>query len=899
MLWLISTALRTQDRVRRGMLAGVVGFAAGGLLAPLAYLPGIAVPTLALAGLAIARKTGRPDVESRGRMGGVGSAIVGILLLATLAVETCEALARHQLSQARSMIDAQEPIGRAESALAAAAWAPWDVRVQAEAAELVLTGEPSTPDLEELTRGPIRRLQRFDPESPTPWRFQGEIAERTNRLGDAWRSFRRAQARDSADALLASELGEIEKKLVSQGALVGEFEYGGDSSPATHRASDAWDTVLLLGYLAVALFVLGMRLKGVVTPPVSIALVLLLLIVPWGEGGRFAGAVLGRAILIGVAALAVVWPGSGRAGAIESMTRSWTTWRPALLFAGVACVATALAPDQGSAREGLMAVVSWVVLVLLSGLVAAERSDWARQVVVALACSAGLAGGWSLVQRILVFGGLNLQDAAAPLGLARDGRPAADFLHPGHLGTFLVAAGLALVGAALLSTPARRVGATVGLGSIALGLAQGARASIVALTAGVAIIAWLAGGKRIRLAIGSLAAVGVVVGGIAMVQRFSVEDPYAWSRIEIWRACAGAVQTRPLLGFGPGGFTAFVTSFSYPDPDPESFSRFDRYFLGPHSDVLSVFLAFGLVGGVAAVWGLGTMAKRAIDTAREARGADPWMVGAAAALAALAAHGLVDDFLRVRPAAAVAAAILLGALIGRGTGGTIRGPASQRASASTLRWVVSTVIVSAVLAGAIVPWWADSAANRGKPLFAARLYPTGVGYWIQAARAARGNPAERLARAVDHTGRATELLPEVELTWSEIAQVHEAALRGPLPTEDTLQVALQAWSRALDRSPHNAQARRARGRLRAFRGDLEGAGEDFRLAVEDEPNYLGARLDLARVLSQQGRSSEAADERTEVLRRLERLETVPPSGLYETALFSLTPDERAEIGAGR
>jgi tetratricopeptide (TPR) repeat protein len=140
------------------------------------------------------------------------------------------------------------------------------------------------------------------------------------------------------------------------------------------------------------------------------------------------------------------------------------------------------------------------------------------------------------------------------------------------------------------------------------------------------------------------------------------------------------------------------------------------------------------------------------------------------------------------------------------------------------------------------------------------------------------------------------MLGGVDLPWAEAAKVHEDALRGPLPTDDTVEAAIESWSRALECWPRHVVARRARARLLAFRGDLEGAREEFRRAVEDEPYFLGARLDLARVLATVGRWEEAASERAEVERRLDEIANAAPPDPYESVLFVLTPEERAEIG---
>jgi hypothetical protein len=109
-------------------------------------------------------------------------------------------------------------------------------------------------------------------------------------------------------------------------------------------------------------------------------------------------------------------------------------------------------------------------------------------------------------------------------------------------------------------------------------------------------------------------------------------------RLVLWRAAARIFAAHPLLGVGPDNFRLLyggVAGLAGADPRTHSNNMY-----------LEILVGGGLVGAAAFAWLL-REGGRAIRIA--SRSADPRLTGIAAALVAIAVHGLVDSFLSFAP----------------------------------------------------------------------------------------------------------------------------------------------------------------------------------------------------------------------------------------------------------
>ena len=886
------------DQERRFAAAAVVAFVAHNLFDFTLFLPGVSWAAAALAGIAFGDDG--PTVEPREtasssspddawnakarrvvRVAAVGG--LAALIAAGGAWYALEARARRALDRADAAFVAGDAAGAARDALTAARSPLASPALQLDAGRLLLAAAPKAGGTAAAAAADVAaRLKRFDPYSPAGFHLAADVELASGKPGPALVDLRLAAARHPADGALAAQASALESSLAAAGLGSRPLEYGGVPTPATNEDWELWD-LLLLGLQALLAATLVQRwFRPGAASATMLALAFVLLAVVWGEGGALPGARLGRQILVVVGLLALLWP--RRAPDEERPEVSLpllpiVALLPAVLWAALATLA---APDLGMARDGLLGLVGALTVLVLSWQVARGDDSWTQVVLWVFVASAALAGALWMVQRGAILLGFDLANAEVPLR-ADPLRPAGDFLHPGHIGTYLVAAGLAVGGYALGEDRKWRFRWGLAAGALCVvGLLGAARASLLALAAGGLVLAFVAARGRQRLVVGGLVGLGLAAGGGALAWRFMNGVPFPYSRVGIWRAALAAIGDRPIFGVGPGGFPAVARGYAF--RDPQGPAEYAKQFLGPHSDLLAPFVDLGVVGGILLLAGLAWCVARAARAVRS-RGED-WgaEAGALAALAAFGAHALVDDLFAARPAVAIASAALLGALGGRAGARALRlGVAS--------RCVVAVAAVVALLAGEAAPWGADFAQRGGRPDLAAALDPARVVAHIAVARGASGPAQRRLAAAAEGIERAGEAARGGTAFLEERATFEDALCRGPLAERSTCAAARAAWDAAIAARPTSAPLRRGRGRLAASLGDAAAAERDVRAALDLEPNYLGARLDLLRLLAEGGKIEEARAQFAELARRARQWDGYKPASPLEATLLRLEPDE--------
>ena len=844
--WALARRFRGLGGPDRWLAAGVVAFVVHNLVDFTLYLPGIAVPAAALAGLLW--PAGEDDRRSR----------TPVLLAVAALVPVALGWFGAALAQRGLEAAGNDPV----RAFAAASAAPWDVNRTLRAARLQLgTVRGGDPAARARAASLAARLVALDPESPAPWHFLGDLRAAEGRPADAWRAWELAAFRHPADPRLREKVKAAEEAFRRAGLFGEDAGLPGWERrlPARGPFPTRGDVLLalLLGLAAWASF-RWLRPPEDGAPAEALALAFLLVLACWGEGGALPGARMGRVIVLAVALLAAWFPRRGE--------RDWPVLPLALggLVLAAATLPAATAPVRAAARDGWLSLAAAVAAGALSWRLAARHRGWPRTLVVFLGAAAVPPAGWWLVQRFVLHEGI---------------RPAAGFLHPGHLGTFLVAAGLSVATLGLAGERARWPVAVGGAALAALGLLGGARASLAAFAAGVAVLLLAAGSARARRWAGGLLVAGGLAGVLAVWLRFRAGVPFAWTRVEIWRASLEALVERPLLGWGPGAFGPAAARFAFPGPG--EFARWERVFRGPHADPLGLFLYLGIPAGMVLLAVLVAVLWRGVGALGAARGEErAALLACLVPLAAFAAHGLVDDLLTARPVVALAAVLLLGALAGAA-------PASGRRFrpgpvAATL---FLAALATAFVAGELLPWAAWRVDRLGKPLLAARLDPVRASFQVGAARAPGGRPDRRLALGLVRLERAVRVASADPAPWRERARLLDAACRGILAERDTCGAARSGWGAALARAPRDVFTRRARARLALHLGETGAGEDDLRVALGLEPCFVGAARDLARLLREEGREDEARVLEHEMERRLaplrERVERgeVSPYGL--------------------
>lgn len=895
--WLVRRARRPGEGASLWLFGGTLAFAAHNLVDFTAYLPGVVVPAAVLAAFAATAARAEPnepdDEEHRDDFlqRRLPVAIVAVVLLGVAGLTASEAIARRALERAHDarlddrIEDAQEPASRALAA------APWSAPLTIDAARLLALADAARGAEPATALATFERAARLDPESPAAFHAQGDAHLAARRPAAAWRAWRSALDRHPASDALRAKVESAETALRDAGLLLAPLT-GFERAPprAPRQPSTRWDDLLLLSGLVLAAVVAFRWWRGGAAPASAIALAFALVIATAGAGGALAGVRVAWGLLVALALVAAFVDRTPRAPRAVVLD-------PALallgLAAAMAALSTALAPDRAAARDGLAMLVLLLGACALSFAIASRHPAWPRVVAGVFGLAASAQAALWIAQRSLVAFGVDL--AALPHPLRADpAQPAADFLHPGQLGTYLVAAGAALAVAAFLAAPVARGRALWGLALVALGLAQSARASVLALGGIAVALALLPLDARLRRALrGGLVAL-LVLGAAFVAWRFATkDDPYAWSRVEIWRASVEALTDRPLLGFGPGGFAPFAPE--YARPDPTAVARYGKIFRGPHSDLLGAPLAFGVPGALALFVAIGLLLARAIGAARSRGREEPLVAGALVAVFAFAAHALVDDILTDRPAAALAAALLLGAAAGRGRDAPRAEPAPSPWASLGTRRALAVAVLTLAGAGLVAPWLADRFAREDLPHAAARLDPRRAAYWAAVSRAEGGATPAAIGAVLTDAERAVLATPASASAWRARARALDAACRGALSQREVCAEARDAWTRVAERAPHDVFALRMRARMHLLLDAPTDAERDLRAALAQEPHYLGARLDLARLVAREGRAGEAAELRDEARRTFERFRETRPENARDASLLALTQREAAEM----
>jgi O-antigen ligase len=541
--------------------------------------------------------------------------------------------------------------------------------------------------------------------------------------------------------------------------------------------------------------------------------------------------------------------------AITSMM-SPSEWRPARsvvlsfsVFLAFACASAAIAPYGYAAF-----LTCWELVAFTAVAWAGARCGDRLPQTLAPWLAAGIAahGLAALVQRFL-----------------GETRPATTFFNTNHLAAWLVAASF-VVGGALPEWTSRARAA--GIGAIAVGVAafaaSGSRGAVLAVAASGAV--WLAAAapsldrRRLRIAIVVLAT-AVTAGAAGAAWRFATsQDPFAFQRLDIWRASTGAIAEDSLLGTGPGQFHLAANHLNF--PLERQTLRYARSFPTPHSDVLRAACEFGIPAAAALGVTLGLVVMGAVRRRREGllRGAS---LAAAAALAGLVAQGAVDD-LTGRPALYLLAAALVGSLV------AVRCERSAPLETRSTRVAAGAAAILAFLILDVAPWRAWRAeqdlpsAPPGARLAivdrALVLNPYVASLRMRRAEVIAGEPdswsIERYAFARESAEQAMRLSPADATLVKGAARIDALACRTFFPVVAFRRQVARRFELVEALAPHDAFATMEAATTLLELGDPAGAAAAAARAEAIEPRAAAPRLLRAEALAAQGNAAAARKE---------------------------------------
>ncbi|MCI0567537.1 MAG: O-antigen ligase family protein [Acidobacteria bacterium] len=419
------------------------------------------------------------------------------------------------------------------------------------------------------------------------------------------------------------------------------------------------------------------------------------------------------------------------------------------------------------------------------------------------------------------------------------------------------------------------------------------RGAFLGLLAGAAVLLayrWRNLSPRERLVTGLSVGLVLAAGALALVSRFGLsEDPYRYKRLGIWGADLRCFAGHPLLGVGPGVFRHTAARFNFPLDVPV---RFGRSFETPHSDYLGLLAEMGVLGLTAGLFLL-IRSLRALAGLR--RQQDRFAEGILAAGAALAVQGLVED-LSTRPALTVTMASLLGAcLAGGGLGMTSSlrqgAPLPRRRAVAILGlalfgWIALRNPYLAFVKDRVMRQSSTYRDMDQNFRSAIRLNPYQAStYRFPAAAFLASRPEvplsldlyARFRRDLDKGISVDRVSADLQVA---LARMEARAFRSLFQDAAARDRAIGAYRAAIRLAPHDPRIRVELAGFLHEVGRQKESARQIRMALQEEPNYLTARLLVTRLLLEEGRRSEALTQWGEVEKARSLFATYKPDSAY-------------------
>ncbi|HEY5998810.1 MAG TPA: O-antigen ligase family protein, partial [bacterium] len=421
-------------------------------------------------------------------------------------------------------------------------------------------------------------------------------------------------------------------------------------------------------------------------------------------------------------------------------------------------------------------------------------------------------------------------------------------------------------------------------------LTTGSRGGALAFAAGLCVLLAV---RSWRVAAGVLAA-----GAAALLlvpnplrerlQSLSQGDPFAFSRLAIWKSAAAMALDHPWLGVGLGQYEFFSPRYAFPVSG--HWARYVRVAENAHSEYLQAGAELGLTGLALALALLVLLVLPAVrrlrELPREARGP---VAALLAGCASIAVHAAVDFPLHTPPTALLLVLFAAGLRV-HGAGGAGRAVQFRvrpvYAAAAGLA-ALALVAVAArpvagfwyFLAGIGAPrdllrekWALEEAPRRDlAPLESARLleraaridfvnasYRRALGSRLFQA-ALRGGGDELLRRALYHLNYAAELNPNQYQYEVNLAEAMISLAGARPPGRELLVEALGHYRRAATLAPYQHAIQTEIGLLADRLGDAAAAEAAFRRTVAIEEYALRGWYNLGAFLARHGRYAEARE----------------------------------------
>ena len=543
-----------------------------------------------------------------------------------------------------------------------------------------------------------------------------------------------------------------------------------------------------------------------------------------------------------------------------------------VLFLGWAGFSLWWAPYKNPSVQWLISLLMYAVLfgVVLQGI---RTSRQVRQVVMVLVGMGLFEGVLGIVQYVW-------------LGEAR---AKGTFFNPNFFATYEVAL-LSIVLGLLSGIPRSEMKrwqsallwSIVAIMFCAFVVAQ-SRGALLALVAAVTFLGCYRFGKiALMILIVSLVA-GVVIPNPLKQRMIDVaaQDPYAFSRVDIWKNSIERIVDRP-LGIGLGMYK--YSSFQYRFPIESNIVRYGKRAESAHNEFLQMAVELGVAGLAIFLVGIGVWGWEVKEVLRSQL--EPWkrglVTGLVGAVLGILAHSAVDSVFH--EPALVILLIVCGGLVFAFR--SIKGPDLSWWSIPFCCHPVRLTLVllcGVVLATLIIQpaagWYAHERGQAetqvGQQDLALDWYrraslidPGTTGYHDAAARALvqrfyqSGDP-QWLMNAVEEEGQAIELNPLDGRFPYRLGTIYGLLAEQKLSKDHRnllLNQAAQAYEQALQADPYSPLSYMALANIRLPQGQVDEAKSWLQRAVATEPNFLPARTLLAELAFKAGEHESAQSE---------------------------------------
>lgn len=409
------------------------------------------------------------------------------------------------------------------------------------------------------------------------------------------------------------------------------------------------------------------------------------------------------------------------------------------------------------------------------------------------------------------------------------------------------------------------------------------RGALLALVTAVIFIGCYRFGKIALLILIVSLVVGAVIPNPLKQRMVSVaaQDPYAFSRVDIWKNSVERIADRP-LGIGLGMYK--YSSFQYRFPIESSIVRYVKRAESAHNEYLQMAVELGVGGLAIFLFGIGIWGREVKVALRSEL--EPWerglVTGLTGAVLGILAHSMVDSVFH-EPALVILLIVCGGFVFALQS---IKKPDSAQQNVPFFSHPVRVALVllgGVVLAVLIIQpaagWYAhergQAEAQVGRQDLALDWFrraslidPGTTGYHDASARTLvqlfhqSGDP-QRLVKAVEEEEQAIYLNPLDGRFPYRLGTIYGLLAEQSFSKDQRdllLNQAAQAYDQAIHADPYSPLSYMALANIRLSQGRVEEAKLWLQRAVGTEPNYLPARTLLAELSLKAGEHEAAQSE---------------------------------------